>query len=315
MQKLEWFDFPGCQKYVQTENQSSPSLPENLSNDSPQEDTTLRSPNGQHLESLANVELTKAMQQMERCQIRIQHPSEMHKSSAFHLPGNDSGLSVSDSGRPSSRYSSSQLSEHTRMLRDSSNSEESGGTLLPIVNSQTDSGLDHSGLSDPSPHVTRLYESGLPEPSPQVARYIQQQNECSDRDKAAVAAASMILDNTPPLEQQIVVRHRPTRPSYTSHSHMNQYKQQTGSRLSISDVETYGGEDSDFSHYQSDSVCEWVKHQRYQRQQPKIIRRPQLSEESSSDFTVLSSALFMPRGAPYHPCSDSEDPRYPMSHK
>lgn len=299
---------------MQTESQPSPSLPENLSNNSPQEGAILRSPNGQHLESLANAELTKAMQHMELCHVRIQHPSEMHKSSTLSLPANDSGLSVSDSGRPSSRYSSSRLNRDTTMLRDSSNSEESGGTLLPIMNSQTDSGLDHSGLSDPSPHVTRLYESGQPEPNHHVARYIQQQNECSDRDKAAVAAASMILDNTPPLEQPIVVRNRPTRPSYMSHSHMNQHYKRSGSRVSISDVDTYG-EDSDFSHYQSDSVCEWVKQQQYQRQQPKIIRRPQLSEESSSDFTVLSSALFMPRGAPYHPCSDSEDPRYPMSHK
>lgn len=298
---------------MQTESECSPSLPSNLSNNSPQENAALRSPNGQHIDSVANAELSKAMHHMEICRVRIQHPSEMHKSSLASLPGNDSGLSVSDSGRPSSRYSSSRLSENTTMLRDSSNSEESGGTLLPtIMNSQTDSGVDHSGLSDPSPHVTRFYEQRPPEPSAHVARYIQQQNECSDRDKAAVAAASVIIENSPQLEQPIVVRNRPARP-YMSQTSLNQYKQQAGSRLSISDADTYG-DDSDFSHYQSDSVCEWVSQQR-RFQRPKIIRNPQLSEESSSDFTMFSSAFFVPRGAPYHPCSDSEDPRYPISHK
>jgi len=264
-----------------------------LSNQSPHENSSLlESPGEKHLESLAQAELDKAMEQMGlSSHHQLQQPSDMQtmtKSPALNFTSTDSGLS--DSGRSISRYSS-QLPDNM-MLGHSSNSEGSAETLLPLVNAQTDSGLS----SDHNPHV---------------ARYLQQQSECSDRDKQAFTAASMLLDSNPHLNQPIV-RSR-------GFMQLNQFKnnnghlKRDGSQLSISDAGSYGT-DSEF--YQSESVANWVKQQEQQRQQKqrqaKLISRPQLSEESSSDFT---SILFMPVGAPYHPCSDSDDPRYFTSHK
>lgn len=261
------------------------------SNHSPQEDSsTLRSPSdNKHLDSMAEVELNKAMHHMEisNRQARLQQPADLQmitKSPALNFASVDSGLS--DSGRSMSRYSS-QLADDDMMLGHSSNSEGSGATLLPTVNTQTDSGLS----SDPNPHVTR---------------YLQQQNECSDRDKQAFAAASMLLDSNPHFNQPIVR-------SRAYMGQLNHFKTE-GSQLSISDADTYRS-DSEF--YQSERVANWMKEQQRQQKQsrqPKFIR-PQLTEESSSDFTMHSSTLFMPVGGPYHPCSDSDDPRYFNSHK
>lgn len=263
-----------------------------VSNQSPYEDSSLlESPGEKHLESMAQAELDKVMEQMElsSCQMQLQQPTDMHtitKSPALNFTSTDSGLS--DSGRSISRYSGQFPDE--LMLGHSSNSETSAETLLPLVNAPTDSGLS----SDPNPHV---------------ARYLQQQSECSDRDKQAFTVASMLLDSNPHLNQPIV-RSR----GFMQLNHFKRDFKRDGSQISISDAGSYGT-DSEF--YQSESVANWVKQQEQQQRQQKqrqakFISRPQLSEESSSDFT---STLFMPVGAPYHPCSDSDDPRYLMSHR
>lgn len=262
-----------------------PLMASDMSNHSPQEDSSvLRSPSDKHLDSVS-----QAMQQMELSShpAQLQRPTDMHnitKSPALNITSTDSGLS--DSGRSISRYSN-QFPEDDIMLGHSSNSEGSGGTLLPMLNVQTDSGLS----SDPNAHVTR---------------YLQQQSECNNRDKQAFEAASMLLDSNPHLNQPIVR-------SRAYMGQLNHFKRD-GSQISISDAETYGT-DSEF--YQSESVADWVKQQQRQQQkqqrQPKYITRPQLSEESSSEFTMHSSALFIPVGGPYHPCSDSDG--YFTSHK
>ena len=263
------------------------------SNHSPEQhsSSSLRSPsdNSKHLDGIADAELNQAMHHMELSshQPRLPQPTDIHtiaKSPAMNFASVDSGLS--DSGRSMSRYSG-QLVDDDVMLGHSSTSEGSGATLLPAVNTQTDSGLS----SDPNPNVTR---------------YLQQQNECSNRDKQAFAAASMLLDSNPHLNQPIVR-------SRAYMGQLNQFKRD-GSQVSISDVDTYRS-DSEF--YQSERLANWMKEQQRQQKQsrpPKYIR-PQLTEESSSDFTMHSSTLFIPVGGPYHPCSDSDDPRYFNSHK
>ena len=260
------------------------------SNHSPQEDSSvLRSPsdNNKHVDNIAEAELNNAMQHMELSTrpMRLQH--NITKSPAVNFASVDSGLS--DSGRSISRYSSHLQDDDIILAGHSSNSEGSGATLLPAVNIQTDSGLS----SDPNPHVTR---------------YLQQQSECSDRDKQAVAAASMLLDSNPHLNQPIVR-------SRAYMGRLNHFKRD-GSQISMSNAADTYRSDSEF--YQSERVANWMKEQQQQQQkqtrQPKFIR-PQLTEESSSDFTMYSSTLFMPVGGPYHPCSDSDDPRYLTSHK
>lgn len=274
--------------------QASPSslMAGDTSNHSPQDDSVLRSPSEKHLENAAKAELNQTMQRMELSNrpMRLPQPTTMHtipKSPAVNFASTDSGLS--DSGRSLSRYSGHYVDDAT--LGHSSNSEGSGLTLLPTVNTQTDSGLS----SDPNPQITR---------------YLQQQNDCNDRDRQAFTAASMLLDSGPHLNQPIVR-------SRAFLGHLNQFKRD-GSQLSISDADSYRT-DSEL-YQQSESVANWVKQQEQQRQQQKQQRpakymRPQLSEESSSDFTMHSSTLFMPVGGPFHPCSDSDDPRYFNSHK
>ena len=260
------------------------------SNHSPQEDSSvLRSPsdNSKHLDNIAKAELNNAMQHMELSTRQMRLQQNITKSPAVNFASVDSGLS--DSGRSLSRYSSHLQDDDVMLAGHSSNSEGSGATLLPAMNTQTDSGLS----SDPNPHVTR---------------YLQQQNECSDRDKQAFTAASVLLDSNPHLNQQIVR-------SRAYMGQLNHFKRGEGSQVTMSDGDTYRS-DSEF--YQSERVTNWMKEQQQQQQkqprQPKFIR-PQLTEESSSDFTMHSSTLFMPAGGPYHPCSDSDDPRYFTSHK
>lgn len=249
--------------------------------------SSIRSPSDSHLDGIAEAELNNSMHHMNLSshQARLQQPADVHtvtKSPAMNFASVDSGLS--DSGRSMSRYSS-QLADDDAMMGHSSNSEGSGATLLPAVNTQTDSGLS----SDPNPHVTR---------------YLQQQNQCSNRDKQAFAAASMLLDSNPHLHQPIVR-------SRAYMGQLNQFKRD-GSQVSMSDVDTYRS-DSEF--YQSEHFTNWVKEQQKQSRAPTKYIRPQLTEESSSDFTTYSSTLFTPVGGPYHPCSDSDNPRYLNSHK
>ena len=267
--------------------QTSPAsiLAPDKSNQSPKEDSSiLRSPSdNKHLDSIAEAELNNAMEHMELSarQMRLQQ-----KSSAVNYSNVDSGLS--DSNRPMSRYSSHLQDDDVLLPGHSSNSEGSGATLLPPANTLTDSGLS----SDPNvnPHVTR---------------YLQQQNECADREKQAFTAASMLLDGNSHSNQQQIVRSR----AYMGQ--LNHIKR-GGSQVSMSDAETYRS-DSEFYH-QSEHVANWMKEQQQQQQkQPRPHKFvPQLVEESASDLTSL---LFVPAGGPYHPCSDSENPRYFTQHK
>ena len=267
--------------------QTSPAsiIAANKSNRSPKEDSSvLRSPNdNKHLDSIAEAELNNAMEHMELSarQMRLQQ-----KSSAVNYSNVDSGLS--DSNRPMSRYSSHLQDDDVLLPGHSSNSEGSGATLLPPANTLTDSGLS----SDPNvnPHVTR---------------YLQQQSECADRDKQAFTVASMLLDSNSHLNQKPIVRSR----AYMGQ--INHFKR-GGSQVSMSDAETYRS-DSEFYH-QSEHFTNWMndqQQQQHQKQQRQHRLVPQL-EESASDLTSL---LFVPAGGPYHPCSDSEDPRYLTQHK